>query len=184
MMPKELTAELKTIKRLFKEDRIVELRHKSNQLIEESILGLDRARGELSLLAYSLQKILSKPHILNNKNWPAAKNRILMLLSGAISLLEKRRLRDFRKRLNSTSREVSLVDRKMGRFVLNTSEKARIKQASRAYALGLSLGQAAALTGADKRKLSSYIGSTKIHDESGFGEGIEGRLSRLRGLLG
>ena len=43
--------------------------------------------------------------------------------------------------------------------------KARIKQASRAYSMGLSLGEAASLTGANKTQLLRYIGSTKIHDQ-------------------
>ena len=59
-----------------------------------------------------------------------------------------------------------------------------MKYASDAYFLGASLGQAAALTGADKKTLLEYIGATKLHDKEERGKGIAERLKALKKALG
>jgi hypothetical protein len=71
----------------------------------------------------------------------------------------------------------------MGNYVSNLYEKARIKMASSAYGLGLSLSQAAMLTGADKKQLLNYIGITKMHDEIKETKGIASRIKSLKKAL-
>ena len=62
-------------------------------------------------------------------------------------------------------KDISELSSSHGRFLGDLIGKARVKQASRAYALGLSLSSAIELTGANRFELYAYIGRTKIHDD-------------------
>ena len=68
------------------------------------------------------------------------------------------------KSLDIAIKDIQDFDKEAGNYIQDVIYKARVKQASRAYALGLSLGKAAELTGVEKSFLLSYIGVTKIHD--------------------
>ncbi len=62
-------------------------------------------------------------------------------------------------------------------------DKGTVKMASTAYALGVSIGKSAELTGADAKEVQMYIGTTKIHDEQTVKKSISKRLTELEELL-
>ncbi|MEM4327213.1 MAG: hypothetical protein QXZ13_03555, partial [Candidatus Diapherotrites archaeon] len=92
--------------------------------------------------------------------------------------------RAFKKHLKETIEKIEEIDQNLSHYAKAMYEKAKIKQASTAYALGLSLSQAATLTGANKKELQKYIGITRIHDEEPYKESIAERLSVLRNIIG
>ncbi len=179
-MAHTLVGHLKQLLWMLEEEKLVQLRNKSNELIEEAALEGDELKGRLSLIAYALHKMLSKPHIAKSRNWEKAKKSLLSSLSQSLRLLEKNEKEKFGKKIDNISGELSSVDAKLGRFLTNTFEKAKAKQASRAYTLGLSLSRACELTGAEKSDVFSYIGGTKIHEQLKDRVGIRKRLYRLR----
>ncbi|MEW6295111.1 MAG: hypothetical protein AB1467_02325 [Candidatus Diapherotrites archaeon] len=182
-MLKDLISRMKSIKDSFCKKELVRLRNESNELIELAALHSDKVLAEMSLIAYSLQKILSKPHIIDSVKWENVKSKIIGSLDESIERLKRKDFDSFKKELNELSRKVSAVDKEYGNFIQNVFEKAKVKQASRAYALGLSLSQSADLTGASKKELLSYIGATKIHDAEEKQLGIKERKELLGGLF-
>ncbi len=181
-MISDLVNSTQKIMKAFQKNDLVKLRQLSNNLIEQASLESDDVLAQLSLISYSLQKLLSKPHIIKTEKWNKVKSTIMLSLSKAVNHLKKKNLIGFKKELNAISEKVLEVDSSMGRYIANIYEKAKIKQASRAYAFGLSLMQARNLTGADEKELLSYIGATKIHEEKTI-KGIKERKKLLEGIF-
>ncbi len=167
---------LDDIRRAFEDGDALWLRKIGNKLAEEAALEQDRRKAQLSVIAYALSKILSKPHFFRSPRWQLYRRRVLTLLKSAASrgdihILEK------------VERAIAELDEQDGLFVKNIIEKARAKMAVRAYALGISLSLAAELFGTTKEELATYIGQTKIHDEYIPKIGIKERLEALRRML-
>ncbi|MFH1664260.1 MAG: hypothetical protein ABH986_05675 [archaeon] len=171
------------IRSAFERNDLVKLRQLSNSLIEEAALKSDKVLAQLSLISYSLQKILSKPHIIEAGKWGKIKSTIIFSLNKASLYLKKKNFDEFRKELDNLSAKVFEVDSSMGNYIANVYEKARVKQASRAYALGLSLRQAVSLTDANEKDLLSYIGGTKIHDREKNIKSLKERKKLLDGIF-
>ena len=82
-------------------------------------------------------------------------------------------------------RDIAKIDESLGNYVQDVIEKARVKQASRIYAMGLSVDKAVGLTGADKFQLMSYIGGTTIHDRPyTIGKSVVDRYQAAKKVLG
>ncbi len=160
------------------------LRELGNRAIEEAALANNRLLAEVALIAYCLHKLCSKQHIVRHGKWASVRKAIEGNLGRAVAALEKGNKAGFEKKLRGVIGSIQLVDRQLGNYVQGLYEKAKVKYASNAYALGLGLGQSAALTGADKKDLLRYIGVTKLHDREAVTLGIRERLERLRKRLG
>jgi len=139
----------------FENDNEMELRDLSNRAIETAVLSENKALVDLSLVSYSLAKLMSKPHLFKSEQWLKFKEHILE---------ELRKKEDFGIILNYIIADVSSFDVNLGNYTRDVVENARIKQASRAYALGVSLRRASELTNVNLSALLDYVGSTKIHD--------------------
>ena len=139
----------------FREDKEIELREISNQAIESAAMNQNRVLVDISIVSYALAKLMTKPHLFHSDNWLKFKEHILREL-------EKKGDPD--RILLAIIEDVSSFDIDLGNYARDIIEKARIKQASRAYALGISLKQASELTGVNLSALLDYIGATKIHD--------------------
>ncbi len=182
-MLQPLIIKIQKLRELFQKTRIIDLKDFSNKCIEEAALKNDRILAEISLISYSLYKLLSKVHIKDDKNWNKLKSNILDSIDNCTRLLYQKNVQAFEKSLNKVVFNISSVDKNLGHFVQSLLDKARVKQASRAYAFGLSLSQAAELTKADKKNLQQYIGQTIIHDDFGITLGINTRLTNLKELI-
>ncbi|MBU1120474.1 MAG: hypothetical protein ABIE23_05020 [archaeon] len=156
---------MKLIKSSFSRNDLVVLRGASNECIEKAALTSNRNLAKISLIAYALHKLISKPHFIKSRKWKEARQKILFSLDRSIDFLERNKFNEFEKELEKLSQRLRSVDSSLGNFMQNVYDKARVKQASRAYALGLSLSQAASLTDSSTGDLLSYVGSTKIHEK-------------------
>ncbi len=182
-MISDLVNATNNIRKAFEKNDLVKLRQLSNDLIEEAALKSDTVLAQLSLISYSLQKLLSKPHIAEAEKWLKIKTKIDVSLKKASNYLNEKNFKAFRKELDGISNNVFEVDSSMGNYVANIYEKAKVKQASRAYALGLSLMQSVNLTGTNEKDLLNYIGITKIHDRERAVKGIKQRKKVLEGIF-
>ncbi len=176
----DLVKKMETMGRLFEREQQVELRKFSNEMIEQAAVENDRVLAEISVIAYSLLKIESKEHIVKSPKWPKVKKAISDAIAKGIASLEKSKFWIFKVDLERIAKNVASVDDYLGRYVQKTSDKARIKQASRAYASGMSMRQAAALTDANPAQVMEYIGRTKIHEEARSDLGIMDRIRKFR----
>jgi len=156
-------------------ENAVDLRVVSNDMIDEAAVTQDKTFVTLSLIAYALSKIMSKPHLLKSDRWDGFKKHVIEHLSdGPKPVL-----------LDEVVQDVREFDEEEGNYVTDIIDKARMKQASRVYALGLSLSQACELTGADMSLVSSYVGTTKIHERPYSRSGtVAQRYKNARKVLG
>ncbi|GEM_PF-991327 len=163
MIPEmELDQYLTSIQNLVKREDIVALREMSNKLIERAAITEDKNLVNLSLICYALSKLMKKPHIAESKKWQTFKTELNKDLEKEIEKpIEKT---DISQLLKEVLDDLATFDKTMGNYMMDIVDNARIKQGSRLYALGLSMGQAAQMTGTSKPAIQSYIGSTKIHE--------------------
>ena len=85
--------------------------------------------------------------------------------------------------LKKVIQNITRIDSELGNYAIGIYEKAKVKEASLAYSYGLSIAQAADLTGADKKELQSYIGATTMHDEEPEIKNITIRVRELKELV-
>lgn len=184
MEKKRLGAFLKRSIEAFSKGDIFGLRGIANQAIEEAALSNDHDLARLALIAYCVHKMNSKEHFARHDRWREIKHDILFDLKKADKSIRAGQEEEFNKNMNAVIDSVNATDKKMGNYVQNLFEKAKVKYASDAYSLGLGLGQAAALTGANKKDLLRYIGVTRIADRETVTLGIGKRLSMLKRKMG
>ena len=176
--------QLDRMRTLFAKQRIVELRNESNELIEEAARLNDKVLAEFSLICYALHKLLTKVHITRSTNWQNVKTRMLDAMDKCGMVVDAEEEGLFEKALLQIVKSIQAVDARAGNYVQDLYDKARVKQASRAYGMGLSLGAAAELTGADPKDLQNYIGTTTMHDETKEKYGIANRVRFIKDALG
>lgn len=184
VMLENLVNRMKAIRSAFESSAALDLRQISNDSLTEAAMRNDEVVCRISVIAYCLHKFLSKEHVQDSKRWPKIRGTILSQLDSSIRFLEKAKMKEFEGQLDRIGAAVRKADAEMGYFVQNLYDKAKVKQASAAYGLGMSLNQAAALAGANKKDLLNYIGITKMHDEMPSEIGIRERLKTLSKALG
>lgn len=182
-MLQKLIGQLVELRQSFKKEKQFKLKELSAELIKQAALTNDYFKALMSLIAYSLYKLSSKTHVRKNPKWKLARTEILSHLDAAIGLLEKHDFRNAEEELRDAVEHISKADSEISNYAKGIFEKSKTKMASSAYSFGLSLGQAAWLTGADKKDLMNYIGVTKMHEEAGISLGISERLKNLKGAL-
>lgn len=154
---------LEKLEKAFKNHDAKELRRLSNTTIEQSVLTEDKIGIEVSIVAYAFSKMFSKPHYHDKSDWKAFLKDVEEDLHDLVE--EKDNPDTVLKILQQDIQvDISELDEVACNFVRNSLHKSRVKQASRIYALGISLNRAIELTGADRIELQRYIGTTKIHD--------------------
>ncbi|MDD3083972.1 MAG: hypothetical protein PHP82_03040 [Candidatus ainarchaeum sp.] len=179
-MFKPLLYDIKEVMKLFKQERSLELRGLSNRLIRESTIENSFSKAELGVIAYSLHKMESKNHFINNLKWPDLKKAIIFSLEESSNAFQQGGEKQFVLKLKKVIKIIENIDSNLGNFAQSIYEKAKVKQASLAYSYGLSISQSAELTGADKKELQSYIGFTTMHDEEKEVKSLIKRVSELK----
>ncbi|VVB75941.1 Uncharacterised protein [uncultured archaeon] len=180
---KTLEFDLSEMLRLFEEKRVFDLRGIGSRLIREAALGNDYAKAELGVIAYALHKIETKPHFINSPQWVKIKQLIATNFNIAKSAVDKGDEKQFMDALKMIIKNIVNIDNELGNYAQNVYDKAKVKQASLAYSYGLSLAQAAALTGADQKELQSYIGFTTMNHEEPESKNITQRVKELKEIL-
>lgn len=182
-MVKSIEYDLGEVLRLFKERRVFELRGLSSRLIREAAIDNDFGKAELGVIAYALHKLESKEHFVDSNEWTKVKEEISKNIKSAIFSAKNNNSVDCVNCLKKVITGIRDIDNALGNFATNVYDKAKVKQASLAYSYGLSISQAAALTGADKKDLQGYIGFTTMHDEELEMLSIKNRVDALRTLI-
>jgi hypothetical protein len=174
---------LEKLKNAFEKPDIVELKQLSNFAIREAGFENNKAAAKIAIIAYCLYKLLTKEHIIKNKNWQSVKKNISKNLDFALRAARQKNFEELEKQLDFAIKGVDEIDKDLGFFLTSLFDKAKIKLASTAYATGLSLGQAAELTGADKKQLLQYLGNTTISEEKIPEIGIAQRIEKIKKLV-
>lgn len=174
---------IKTIKDFFKSGKQSELRILANELIQTAVLRNDAVIARLCLIAYSLHKLLTKVHFIKDASWQKNKNILLNALDTALTSVREQEVEKFVENLDRFVVKLERVDDQLNNYIQSVYSKAKIKYAADAFYLGMSLGAAAALTGADVKDLQKYVSFTKQFEEVKPVIGINERLERLEAAI-
>ncbi|MDD5148738.1 MAG: hypothetical protein PHH08_04710 [Candidatus ainarchaeum sp.] len=161
---------------------IMELKRLSNFAIREASFENNKTEAKIALISYCLYKLLTKEHIVRNRNWQGVKKKISKNIEFAARAAKQGNSAEVEKQLDSALKGADEIDRGLGFFLTSIFDRAKVKLASAAYATGLSLGQAAELTGADKKQVLQYAGSTTISEEKIPEIGILQRIEKIKKL--
>ena len=181
---KELNELLIALRQAFESGNVMKMRKLSNSAAKRAAISDDATIVAIALVGYCLHKMSTKQHIVISKKWQGIQQGIISQIDKAVEALEENNLPKFEKILEGIASSIKKHDHQLGNYVQDIYDKARVKYASTAYSLGLSLSQAAALTGANKKDLLHYIGATRLHDRDVVTLDIEKRLEKLRKSLG
>ncbi len=149
------------IREAFESKDSFKLRGISEDAIKEAVLNNDKDLANIAILAYSLSKILSKLHFRRRDEWSKFEREAGKELAMFVGEVKTGYASQACNRVIELIRE---IDESAGNYAKNLVEKSRVKMASTAYALGMSLESAARLTDANKYELLRYVGITKVHD--------------------
>ena len=180
---KPLSYDIEEVLKLFDSNKIFDLRGISNRLIREAAMQNNYGKAELGVIAYALHKLETKEHFVRNPRWGGVKQTIKQNLERAKNAAIREDAKNFLMSLKLVIQNIRNIDNELGNYAQNVYEKAKVKEASLAYSYGLSLAQAAELTGADKKELQSYIGFTTLHDEEPEAKNISQRVVELREMV-
>lgn len=183
-MESKLSKRLEAMLLAFGAGNGADLKRIGNDAIADAVLQSDDGLATLSIIAYSLYKILGRQHFVQNKRWPMVAENIKKCLEKSMNALKQENQAEFSKQMANVISSIEEIDNELSNYAKSIYEKAKVKQASTAYAFGLSMNKAAELTKADKNELQHYIGITRIHDEQPAGPGIGQRLRALKEVLG
>jgi len=164
------------IRKAFEVEDHSALRSIAVELAKKAAVEQDKASAQLSVIAYSLSKMLTKTHFRRSPHWKEYKAAIVSMLLDA----EKGKDGNLIERVEQIIRKIDAED---GHFVKNVVDKARSKMAAIAYSVGISVSLAAKLFGSDMHDLYDYLGKMRVHDEEQTRTGIKERVSALRRLL-
>ena len=182
-MDSKLLSRVDALAKAFEAGKTLHLKRLGEDSIKEAVMENNTHLASVSVIAYALYKIISKEHFTSDSRWATVNEIILKSLRESKEAVEKNNLKLLEKRLNIIVKEIQIIDDQLSNYARNVFEKAKIKQASTAYALGLSIGKSSELTGADYKELQKYIGVTRIHDEHITRIGLKERLNTLKEML-
>ncbi|MFW5902368.1 MAG: hypothetical protein ACOCTT_00595 [archaeon] len=148
---------LEKIKEAFEEDEPRKLREISNQATEKAMIIKEEELIEISLISYGLSKIIRKPHYRKEPEWSEFKEEIIGELER--NMEKKGRI------VEEVTKTIMKFNEEAGNYIEGVIDHGRKKQASRLYALGLSLKKSVELTGTTQEELLPYIGATKITEK-------------------
>ncbi len=154
---------IKELENAFEQRNMTRLKDISNKAIEKASMTSEKELVYISIIAYALYKLLSKIHFQETEKWGKFLEDVRKDLKESVRMSkEERDLKGILKK--DVIRDIYEIDENYGNYARNIVDHIKVKQASRAYAMGLSFDKAASLTGADLFKLYSYIGTTNIPD--------------------
>lgn len=182
-MLSDLVRKVSIIRDAFKKRDSNRLGKITHELIEEAVFSSDKLAAQLSLISYAFKKLLTKQHITDSENWPKVQQNMISNLDIMTEAIRFGNMKKVNETMKKIMDDTIKLDGRIGNYVVNLIEKSKLKQASTAYALGLSLTSAADLTDANKEELQNYIGGTKIHDEQFGDKKIIERMNHLKNFL-
>jgi len=176
-MNSDVVGSLEFLKKLLSEKNIdtSKLRDYSSNLMEEVSLNKNQDSISLSVLSYSLYKILSKNSSIDTKP----------LLSLIDEVLEDKDSKvRFRASLKKLFDQIKKYDVNLDANVLHIIKQAYINKGIKLYENGLSIGKASEIMGISKWEIMEYLGSSNIVDTDANARiDCRDRLEFTRGLF-
>ena len=155
---------LREAKNSIKQGQYSNLSALSNQTINAASFSQDPDNILVSVIIYSLSKILVDPKCCRLPVWDKVINKILLYLDHSIQDIEKNKLDDFRRDFEKIRKELEKLSKDVKEYVKSVFKKASLNKASRIYEHGVSMEQTAKLLGVSMFELANYAGGKYVSD--------------------
>ena len=182
-MPLSLSETAVLISNALRDHDVRAMRRINDRCIEETAIKFEQPTYLFALISYVLGKVVSKP-----RYFKAARGKeALSAISLSLRLCEQQaKNADYTSLLATQNKILSSIekmDEADRRFVKGILQKGKLKIASTLYAQGISLGNAAEMTGTDKREVLLYAGQTMMFDRLKEKKSMEERMKDLREIF-
>jgi hypothetical protein len=158
---RDLIKVLKDTIRALKRNDLSELRAQSNRTVHNSSIYQDKYSISISVVIFTLFKVLEKESSSQDNNWPTTKKLILTELNTSKNAIRSDKPYILSKSLRKIVQALKNLDKNTGHFMQEASKLSKIKKAYGIYRHGISIGKAADLLGISKWELQPYLGKTR-----------------------
>jgi len=152
---------LKNTIRALKRGDLAGLREQSNKTVHNSSIYQDKYSISISVVIFTLFKVLEKENTSHDQNWPSIRKLILNELNISKNAIRKDKPYILSKSLRKIVQSLKKLDKHAGHFMQEASELSKIKKAYGIYRHGISIGKAADLLGISRWELQPYLGKTR-----------------------
>ena len=166
----------------FKAKKEKKLRKMKDDFLNEAIIRNSKLFFELSVTAYVLSKILSKPKFLVERYKDELQD-IEKHLKTFRDGVGKKSDQQFLAILNEIYSIIKTMEEEDKRFFRDIISKGRVKMAATMYAKGVSVGVACEMGEVDQQEMLDYAGETMMFDRVKEEVPIKERVKRARKLL-
>ena len=160
-----------------------ELKWLSNNTIHNAGMFQDKDSVSMAVIFYSLSKIFERPRLYDQPILQEMKKDVLQNLNYARTNLKRKEDKQFRLEMKKVLKRISIFEKKIGKYITEVLQQAKIKKGGRIYEHGLSVGLSAQLMGISKWELMSYIGATKVSDVSDEISLLKSRIDSVRRMF-
>lgn len=147
------------------------LKELSNQKIHTACCIQDIESITITILLYSLSKLIERKEGLNIKNWDLFVKRFNSVIFLSIKAIKDDNAPKYREYILKAKKTIESLSVNLKPYIKEVLQNASINKASKLYEHGLSLGQTASLLGITQWELLEYTGQ-RIQD-SGLSETLE-----------
>ncbi|KHO46765.1 MAG: hypothetical protein QS98_C0001G0024 [archaeon GW2011_AR3] len=152
-----------------------ELKALSNTTIHNASIFQDPDSISVAVIVYSISKIYERTGELH----PSLHAHISQMLHFLMANHEQ----NFHKAVRNMMLHIARMDLKVGKYIEQVVQQARIKKGSRLYEHGISIAKSADLLGVSQWQLLDYIGKTTMTDVPLRVEDVKRRLEYTRSLF-
>ncbi len=158
------------------------LRKINDQILQSAALDFDPVSFNMAIYSYVLSKIVSKPRYLRPE-FEGSLNQIERALDRIVKNLERLPEEELNTLFSQLNRQISSLEGRDPRFVVDLMTKGKLKMAAILYAQGMSLGLSSEMTGMEKQEILDYAGSTMMFDRLKEERTIKERMKFARRLI-
>ncbi len=155
---------LKEAKKALGSDNSFKLLELSNQKIHSAACVQDIESITLTIIIYSLGKLIERRSSLKIKNWNNFVRKLNSLADLAIKSLGQKNQDVYRDYILKARSQIESLSPSLKQYTREIIRNACINKASHIYKHGISMGQTAKLLGITEWELAEYTGQTRIAD--------------------
>jgi hypothetical protein len=183
VVKKDILSVLKKSLVAIKNNDLVKLRDQSFHTVHNSSIYQDEYSISVSVVIYSLYKVLEKEKEYFNLN--SFKSLLSLELKKSIHYLEREDMKLYSASLKKIISSLTKLDKNVNHYISDVMESTKVKKASNIHSHGLSVGKAAELLGLTKWELMPYFGQTRTYDNKyNMSKKVEERILFARRVFG
>ncbi len=160
--PEHIKEVITTTLTALKNQDAVRLNQLSNQTIHTASCMQDPGSITLTVIIYTLSKLIERKDYEKIKNWPVFVKKISATLQLALKAVEQERYEVYENYLATARTSFVSLSVNLKPYIEEVLRKSSVNKASKIYEHGISLGQTAKLLGITPWEIQEYLGQKSI----------------------